>query len=146
MHFRPDHIRGHVIPRPAVSRFSCTFFWLAASYARSSTMTRLWVSSSSWRVHWRRTAVRFRTASGRTCKHRWTPCWISKGSRRTRSVKGRKTPRHGTNMKLSGRKQGHLPVEAYMSPERFEREQEQLFGKVWHFGGFAKTLLTRVTS
>lgn len=41
-------------------------------------------------------------------------------------------------MKLSGRKQGHLPVEAYLSPEWFAREQEQLFGSVWHFGGFVE--------
>ena len=37
---------------------------------------------------------------------------------------------------LSGRKQGHLPVEAYTSHEWFEREREQLFGNVWQFGGF----------
>ena len=41
-------------------------------------------------------------------------------------------------MKLSGRKQGYLPVEAYTSSEWFECEQEQLFGKVWHFGGFVE--------
>ena len=41
-------------------------------------------------------------------------------------------------MELSGRKQGHLPVEAYTSPEWFEREQEEIFGRVWQFGGFVE--------
>lgn len=41
-------------------------------------------------------------------------------------------------MKFSGRKQGNLPVEAYLTQEWFDREQEQLFGKVWHFGGFVE--------
>ena len=39
-------------------------------------------------------------------------------------------------MQRSGRMQGHLPVEAYTSPEWFEREQTDLFGRVWQFGGF----------
>ena len=43
-------------------------------------------------------------------------------------------------MKLSGRRHRHLPVEAYISPEWFELEQTQLFGNVWHFGGFVEDL------
>ena len=41
-------------------------------------------------------------------------------------------------MQLSGRKQGHLPVEAYTSQEWFALEQERLFGNVWHFAGFSE--------
>ena len=41
-------------------------------------------------------------------------------------------------MDLSGREQGHLPIEAYTAPEWFEREQEELFGRVWQFGGFVE--------
>ena len=43
-------------------------------------------------------------------------------------------------MKLSGRTQGNLPVEAYTSAEWFDREQNDLFGQVWQFGGFVEDL------
>ncbi len=41
-------------------------------------------------------------------------------------------------MELSGRKQGLLPVEAYTTPAWFEREQDEIFGRVWQFGGFVE--------
>lgn len=41
-------------------------------------------------------------------------------------------------MKPSGRTQGNLPVEAYTSEDWFQREQEELFGRVWQFGGFVE--------
>jgi len=43
-------------------------------------------------------------------------------------------------MQLSGRIQGNLPVEAYTSPEWFEREQDLLFGRVWQLGGFVEDI------
>lgn len=41
-------------------------------------------------------------------------------------------------MQPSGRTQGHLPIEAYTTDEWFQREQAELFGSVWQFGGFVE--------
>ncbi len=41
-------------------------------------------------------------------------------------------------MESSGRTQGHLPADAYTTDEWYRREQEQLFGSVWQFGGFVE--------
>lgn len=36
------------------------------------------------------------------------------------------------------RTHGHLSTQAYTSPEWYEREQQELFGRVWQFGGFVE--------
>ena len=41
-------------------------------------------------------------------------------------------------MDLSGKKQGNMPIEAYISPEWFEWERENLFENCWQFAGLVE--------